>query len=76
MKWVFNSLRFKAIMKAKLSKPSIKHVISMMQAGSVFATTQTIVTEVSETGGTMMRKYSIRQARETQERVLVYRRKP
>ncbi len=53
-----------------------EHVISMMQAGSVFATTQTIVTEVSETGGTMMRKYSIRQARETQERVLVYRRKP
>ena len=53
-----------------------EHVISMMQAGSVFGTTQTIVTEVSETGGTMMRKYSIRQARETQERVLVYRRKP
>ena len=53
-----------------------EHVVSMMQAGSVFATTQTIVTEVSETGSTMMRKYSIRQARETQERVLVYRRKP
>ena len=53
-----------------------EHVISMMQAGSVFGTTQTIVTEVSDTGGTMMRKYSIRQARETQERVLVYRRKP
>lgn len=53
-----------------------EHVVSMLQAGSVFATTQTIVTEVSETGGTMMRKYSIRQARETQERALVYRRKP
>ena len=53
-----------------------EHVISMMQAGSVFATTQTIVTEVSDTGSTMMRKYTIRQAKETQERVLVYRRKP
>lgn len=53
-----------------------EHVITMMQAGSVFATTQTILTEVSETGGTMMRKYSIRRARETQERMLVYRRKP
>lgn len=53
-----------------------EHVVSMMQAGSVFATTQTIVTEVSETGGTLLRKYTIRQAKDTQERVLVYRRKP
>lgn len=53
-----------------------EHVVSMMQAGSVFATTQTIVTEISETGGTLMRKYTIRQAKDTQERVLVYRRKP
>jgi hypothetical protein len=53
-----------------------EHVISMMQQGSVFATTQTIVTEVSDTGGTLMRKYTIRQAKETQERALVYRRKP
>ena len=54
---------------------SFEHVITMMQPGSVFATTQTIVTEVSPTGGTMLRKYVIRQARETQERQLVYRRK-
>lgn len=53
-----------------------EHVVSMMQAGSVFATTQTIVTEVSETGGTLMRKYTVKQAKETQERSLVYRRKP
>ena len=53
-----------------------EHVISMMQPGSVFATTQTIVTEVSDTGGTLMRHYTIRQAKETQERSLVYRRKP
>jgi hypothetical protein len=53
-----------------------EHVVSMMQAGSVFATTQTIVTEVSDTGGTLMRKYTVKQAKDTQERALVYRRKP
>ena len=53
-----------------------EHVVSMIQAGSVFATTQTIVTEVSDTGGTLMRKYTVRQAKDTQERALVYRRKP
>lgn len=52
-----------------------EHVITMMQPGSVFATTQTIVTEVSPTGSTLTRKYVIRQARDTQERLLVYRRK-
>ncbi|MCL4807462.1 MAG: hypothetical protein KJ062_06660 [Thermoanaerobaculia bacterium] len=52
-----------------------EHVITMMQPGSVFATTQTIVTEVSPSGTTMTRKYVVRQARDTQERLLVYRRK-
>lgn len=52
-----------------------EYVVTMMQPGSVFATTQSIVTEVSPSGTTMTRKYVIRQARDTQERLLVYRRK-
>ena len=52
-----------------------EHVITMMQPGSVFATTQTIVTEVSPTGSTMTRKSDDRQARDPPPRLLVYRRK-
>ena len=53
-----------------------EHVVSMMQPGSVFPTTQTIVTEVSPTGTTMTRR--LRRsgvAQESQDRLLVYRRK-
>lgn len=67
----------RATVTAKWLTPekAFEHVVSMMQQGSVFATKQTIVTEVSPTGSTMTRKYEIRRARETQERLLVYRRK-
>ena len=47
----------------------------MQQQGSVFPTTQKIVTEVSPTGTTMTRRYEIRRAQEAQDRLLVYRRK-
>jgi hypothetical protein len=68
----------RAVVTARWITPekSFEHVVSMSQQGSVFATTQTIVTEVSPTGGTLTRRYTIRLARETQERLLVYRRKP
>ena len=67
----------RATVVAKWLKPgtAFEHVISMIQPGSVFATTQKIVSEVSSTGTTMTRRYEIRRARETQERLLVYRRK-
>ena len=67
----------RANVTAKWLKPgtSFEHVVSMMQAGSVFATTQKIVTEVSPTGTTMTRSYEIRRVKEIQERLLVYRRK-
>ena len=53
-----------------------EQVVSMQQQGSVFAATQKIVTEVSPSGGTMTRTYEIKMANETEERLLVYRRKP
>ncbi len=67
----------RATVSAKWLKPgtSFEYLVTMMQQGSVFATKQSIVTEVSPSGGTMTRKYVIRLARETQERLLVYRRK-
>jgi hypothetical protein len=67
--------RATVVVKWLVPDRKFEHVITMMQPGSVFATTQTIVTEVSPTGSTMTRKYVIRQARDTQERLLVYRRK-
>ena len=54
---------------------SFEHVVSMMQSGSVFPTTQKVVTEVSPTGTTLTRRYEIRRAQEAQDRLLVYRRK-
>ena len=67
----------KANVTAKWLKPgtSFEHVVSMQQSGSVFPTTQKIVTEVSPTGTTMTRAYEIRQVKEAQDRLLVYRRK-
>ncbi len=53
-----------------------EQVVSMSQAGSVFVATQTIVTEVSPSGGTMTRTYVIRMANASEDRLLVYRRKP
>ena len=50
-------------------------VVSLPQPGSVFIATQTIVTEVSPSGGTMTRAYTIKLAKEVDERLLVYRRK-
>lgn len=67
--------RATVVVKWLEKEKKFEHVITMMQPGSVFATTQTIVTEVSPTGSTMTRKYVVRQARDTQERLLVYRRK-
>jgi len=54
---------------------AFEHVVSMMQAGSVFPTTQKIVTEVSPTGTTLARTYEIRRGKEMQDRLLVYRRR-
>lgn len=67
----------KATVVAKWLKPGVafEHVVSMMQSGSVFPTTQKIVTEVSPTGTTLTRRYEIRRAQESQDRLLVYRRK-
>ena len=67
----------KATVVAKWLKPgvSFEPVVSMMQSGSVFPTTQKIVTEVSPSGTTLTRRYEIRRAREAQDRLLVYRRK-
>lgn len=67
----------RASVTGKWLKPGkvFEHLVSMMQPGSVFATTQKIVTEVSPTGTTLTRTYEIRRARETQDRLLVYRRK-
>ena len=52
-----------------------EQVVSMPQPGSVFVATQSVVTEVSPSGGTMTRTYSIKLANETEDRLLVYRRK-
>ena len=52
-----------------------EQVVSMPQPGSVFVATQSVVTEVSPSGGTMTRTYAIRLANETEDRLLVYRRK-
>ena len=67
----------KANVVAKWLKPGVayEHVVSMNQAGSVFSTTQKVVTEVSPTGTTLTRRYEIRRAQESQDRLLVYRRK-
>ncbi len=67
----------KATVVAKWLKAGVafEHVVSMMQTGSVFPTTQKIVTEVSPTGTTLTRRYEIRRAQESQDRLLVYRRK-
>ena len=47
----------------------------MQQQGSVFVATQSVVTEVSPSGGTMTRTYEIKLATEVEDRILVYRRK-
>jgi hypothetical protein len=67
----------KATVVAKWLKPGVayEHVISMMQTGSVFPTTQKIVTEASSTGTTLTRRYEVRRAQDVQDRLLVYRRK-
>ena len=46
------------------------------QPGSVFDATQTVVTEVSPTGGTLTRTYVIKLGKDSEDRLLVYRRKP
>jgi hypothetical protein len=53
----------------------VEQVVSMPQPGSVFIAVQTVVSEVSASGGTMTRTYSTRLAKEREERFLVYRRK-
>jgi len=53
-----------------------EQVVTMPQPKSVFVAVQTVVTEVSPTGGTMTRAYTTRLAKEREERLLVYRRKP
>jgi hypothetical protein len=52
-----------------------QQVVSMPQPGSVFVATQSVVTEVSPSGGTMTRTYEIKLATEVEDRILVYRRK-
>lgn len=52
-----------------------QQVVSMQQQGSVFVATQSVVTEVSPSGGTMTRTYEIKLATEVEDRILVYRRK-
>lgn len=52
-----------------------EQVVATQQPGSVFVATQTIVTEVSPSGGTMTRSYAIKLANEVENRLLVYRRK-
>jgi hypothetical protein len=52
-----------------------EQVVSMPQPGSVFVATQTITSEVSPSGGTMTRTYVIRLATDSEDRLLVYRRK-
>lgn len=52
-----------------------EQVVSMQQPGSVFVATQSVVTEVSPSGGTMTRTYDIKLANEVEDRILVYRRK-
>ena len=50
-------------------------VVSMPQAGSTFLMVQTVVTEISPTGGTMSRNYLTRKGPEREDRLLVYRRR-
>jgi hypothetical protein len=67
----------KATMTSKWLKRPTKFelVISMPQPGSVFIAVQSVVTEVSPTGGTLTRTYETRRAKELEYRLLVYRRK-
>lgn len=53
-----------------------EQVVTMPQPKSVFIAVQTVVTEISPSGGTMTRAYTTRLAKEREERLLVYRRKP
>ena len=53
----------------------LEQTVTMPQPASVFIAVQTIVTEVSPTGGTMTRTYTTRLAKERKESLLVYRRK-
>jgi len=67
-----------ATMSAKWLAPGTRfeQVVTMPQPKSVFIAVQTVVTEVSPTGGMMTRAYTTRLAKEREERLLVYRRKP
>lgn len=67
----------RATVSAKWLTPEKKFelVVSMQQPGSVFVLVQTVVTEVSPTGGTMSRTYQTRKGPEREDRLLVYRRK-
>jgi hypothetical protein len=66
-----------ATVSAKWLVPGKKFelVVTMPQPGSVFIVVQTVVSEVSPSGGTMTRAYTTRRAQDREERNLVYRRK-
>lgn len=66
-----------ATVSAKWLTPDKKFelVVSMPQTGSAFMLVQTVVTEVSPTGGTITRNYTTRKGPEREDRLLVYRRK-
>lgn len=51
-------------------------VVQMPEPGSVFIAVQSVVTEVSPSGGTLTRTYNTRRAKDKEYRLLVYRRKP
>ena len=66
-----------ATVRAKWLTPGTKFalVVPLPQPGSVFIVVQTVVSEVSPSGGTMTRAYTTRRAKDREERNLVYRRK-
>ena len=68
----------RSTMKAKWLEKGKKFelVVSMPEPGSVFIAVQSVVTEVSPSGGTLTRTYNTRRAKEKEYRLLVYRRKP
>ena len=67
----------RATLRAKWLTPEKKFemVVSMPQADSLIILVQTVVTEISPTGGTMSRNYVTRRDKDREDRLLVYRRK-